>query len=158
MGRRRRSRWPLGSIIKGGTKDLEHLHFPYSWPASLTRVLQRLSQDEESGNRGRAGQDRRLMVIKVLMVMRIQFRAGYGVLPFAGNFGKDRQFSHTEWLCLCGEEREEEAEVHGGTCKVYGDLRSTPWVPDSQIKHSMVIVPVCSFRVRSGTPATLVQP
>ena len=60
-----RSRWPLGSIIKGGTKDLEHLHFPYSWPASLTRLLQRLSQDEESGNRGRAGQDRRLMVMEV---------------------------------------------------------------------------------------------
>ena len=123
MGRRRRSRWPLGSIIKGGTKDLEHLHFPYSWPASLTRLLQRLSQDEESGNRGRAGQDRRMMVIKVLLVMRIQFRAGYGVLPFAGNFGKDRQFSQTEWLCFCGEEREEEAELHAGTCKVYGDFR-----------------------------------
>ena len=45
------------------------------------------------------------------------------MLPFAGNFGKDRQFSHTEWLCFCGEEREEEAELHAGTCKVYGDLR-----------------------------------
>ena len=71
VGRRRRSRWPLGSIIKGGTKDLEYLHFPYSWPASLTRLLQRLSQDEESGNRGRARQDRHLMVIKVLIIMRI---------------------------------------------------------------------------------------
>lgn len=34
----------------------------------------------------------------------------------------------------------------------------SPWVPDSQIKHSMAIVPVCSFQVRSGTPATLVKP
>ena len=37
-------------------------------------------------------------------------------------------------------------------------LWCSPWVPDSQIKHSTVIVPVCSFRVRSGTLATLVKP
>ena len=41
---------------------------------------------------------------------------------------------------------------------IYWVIYWAPWVPDSQIKHSMVIVPVCSFRVRSGTPATLVKP
>ena len=45
------------------------------------------------------------------------------MLPFAGNFGKDRKFSHTEWFCSCGEEREEEAHLLAGTCRVYGDLR-----------------------------------
>ena len=48
--------------------------------------------------------------------------------------------------------------VGAGFWKIKSATDLTPWVPDSQIKHSMAIVPVCSFRVRSGTPATLVEP
>ena len=55
--------------------------------------------------------------------VRIQFRARYGLLPFAGNYGNDRKFSHTEWLCSCREEREEEAHLLAGNCRIYGDLR-----------------------------------
>ena len=55
--------------------------------------------------------------------VRIQFRARYGMLPFAGNFGHDRKFSHTEWLCSCREEREEESHLLSGTCRVYGSIR-----------------------------------
>ena len=55
--------------------------------------------------------------------VRRQFRARYKMLPFAGNFGKDRRFSHTEWLCLCKEEKEQESHLLAGSCKVYGDIR-----------------------------------
>ena len=55
--------------------------------------------------------------------VRIQFRARFKMLPFAGNYGKDRRFSHTEWLCRCGEERELESHLLAGGCKVYGGIR-----------------------------------
>ena len=32
---------------------------------------------------------------------------------FAGNYGKDRRFTRSEWLCLCGEENEEESQLMG---------------------------------------------
>ena len=55
--------------------------------------------------------------------VRIQFRARFQMLPFAGNYGKDRRFSHTEWLCFCRMEREEESHLLDGRCEVYGDIR-----------------------------------
>ena len=55
--------------------------------------------------------------------VRIQFRARFQMLPFAGNYGKDRRFSHTEWLCFCRLEREEESHLLAGRCEVYGDIR-----------------------------------
>ena len=55
--------------------------------------------------------------------VRVQFRARYGMLPFAGNYGRDRKFAHTEWLCSCREVREEEAHLLSGSCRVYGDIR-----------------------------------
>ena len=45
------------------------------------------------------------------------------MLPFAGNYGQDRKFAHTEWLCSCREEREEESHLLSGLCRVYGDIR-----------------------------------
>ena len=55
--------------------------------------------------------------------VRIQFKARFKMLPFAGNYGKDRKFSHSEWLCKCGEEKEQESHLLAGRCKVYGDIR-----------------------------------
>ena len=55
--------------------------------------------------------------------VRIQFRARYGMLPFAGNYGHDRKFAHSEWLCSCREQREEESHLLEGSCTVYGDIR-----------------------------------
>ena len=55
--------------------------------------------------------------------VRIQFRARYGMLPFAGNYGHDRKFAHSEWLCSCREQREEESHLMEGSCTVYGDIR-----------------------------------
>ena len=43
--------------------------------------------------------------------------------PFAGNYGHDRRFSHTEWLCFCGEVREEESHLLAGSCRIYGSIR-----------------------------------
>ena len=55
-------------------------------------------------------------------MVRQQFRTRFGLLPFAGNYSKDKRFAKTSWLCACGEEREEEQHLLSGHCKVYGDL------------------------------------
>ena len=54
--------------------------------------------------------------------VRQQFRARFGLQPFAGNYSHDRRFAGSQWLCKCQEEREEEAHLLSGQCKVYGDL------------------------------------
>ena len=54
-------------------------------------------------------------------VVREQCRTRWGLLPFAGNYSKDKRFAKTSWLCVCGEEREEQHLI-SGHCKVYGDL------------------------------------
>ena len=43
--------------------------------------------------------------------------------PFAGNYSRDRRFARTEWLCHCGNAREEESHLISGNCEVYGDIR-----------------------------------
>ena len=55
--------------------------------------------------------------------VRIQFKARFRMLPFAGNFGRDRKFSHSEWLCKCKEEKELESHLLAGKCKIYGEIR-----------------------------------
>ena len=45
------------------------------------------------------------------------------MLPFAGNYSKDLRFARTDWLCWCGEEREEELHLLSGKCDVYGEIR-----------------------------------
>ena len=45
------------------------------------------------------------------------------MLPFAGNYCHDRRFSHTEWLCFCGEVREDESHLLAGACMIYGGIR-----------------------------------
>ena len=54
-------------------------------------------------------------------MVREQYRTRYRLLPFAGNCSKDKRFAKTSWLCVCGEEREEQHLI-SGHCKVYGDL------------------------------------
>ena len=54
--------------------------------------------------------------------VRQLFRSRFGLQPFAGNYSKDKRFAKTQWLCKCGEEREEEPHLISGLCKVYGDL------------------------------------
>ena len=42
---------------------------------------------------------------------------------FAGNFTHDRSFARTEWLCRCGNAKEEESHLLSGNCGIYGDIR-----------------------------------
>ena len=44
--------------------------------------------------------------------------------PFAGNYSKDKRFMKSNWLCKCGQEREEENHLISGSCDVYGDIRN----------------------------------
>ena len=45
------------------------------------------------------------------------------MMSFAGNFSKDKRFARTDWLCKCGEAREEESHLISGNCVVYGEIR-----------------------------------
>jgi hypothetical protein len=53
---------------------------------------------------------------------REMYRTRVGLQDFAGNYGHDKRFSRTEWLCRCGTAREEERHLTAGACPVYGDL------------------------------------
>ena len=52
------------------------------------------------------------------------YKTRYGMLPFAGNYSKDKRFAHSDWLCKCGEAKEEESHLLSGNCEVYGELRN----------------------------------
>ena len=49
--------------------------------------------------------------------VREMYKARYGMMPFAGNYRRDRRFARTEWLCRCGES-EEEQHIMSGNCEV----------------------------------------
>ena len=52
------------------------------------------------------------------------YRTRFGMLPFAGNYQKDRRFARTEWLCHCLKAKEEESHLIAGNCEVYGEIRA----------------------------------
>ena len=54
--------------------------------------------------------------------VRKTFRTRFGMLPFAGNYGHDRRFAQTNWLCRCLKTREEEAHLLSGQCEIYGPI------------------------------------
>ena len=55
--------------------------------------------------------------------VREMYKTRYGMMSFAGNFSKDKRFARTEWLCKCGESKEEESHLISGICEVYGEIR-----------------------------------
>ena len=59
----------------------------------------------------------------ILRNVRQTYKSRYGMMPFAGNYSKDPRFKRTEWLCRCGQEREEESHLLSGNCRVYGEIR-----------------------------------
>ena len=46
------------------------------------------------------------------------------MMPFAGNYQRDQWFARTDWLCRCGQAKEEEGHLTSGNCEVYGDIRA----------------------------------
>ena len=68
----------------------------------------------------RYGRKEYLSNIKISEV-RECFKSRFGLQPFAGNYGNDRRFARTQWLCRCGLK---EQEVHLATCQVYQDISS----------------------------------
>ena len=63
------------------------------------------------------------MSSKTLSEVRKVYCTRVQMQPFGGNYSHDRRFQRTNWLCACGEAREEEAHLLGGVCPVYGDFR-----------------------------------
>ena len=56
--------------------------------------------------------------------VRQMYKTRYGMLPFAGNYSKDKRFARSDWLCKCGEAKEEESHLLSSNCEVYGELRN----------------------------------
>ena len=56
--------------------------------------------------------------------VREMYKGRYKMMPYAGNYQRDRRFARTEWLCRCGESKEEEQHIMSGNCEVYGEIRS----------------------------------
>ena len=54
--------------------------------------------------------------------VRQMYKTRYKMLPFAGNYTKDKRFARSHWLCRCGE-KEEESHLLSGNCEVYGEIR-----------------------------------
>ena len=46
------------------------------------------------------------------------------MLPFAGNYGGDRRFLKSEWLCKCGLSNESESHLLSGECHIYRNIRN----------------------------------
>ena len=61
----------------------------------------------------------------VMFNVRQTYKTRYAMLPFAGNYGKDKRYARSDWLCRCGESREEESHLLSGKCQVYGEIRSS---------------------------------
>ena len=56
--------------------------------------------------------------------VRQMYKTRYGMLPFAGNYAKDKRFARSDWLCKCGEAKEEESHLLSGNCEVYGEIKN----------------------------------
>ena len=55
---------------------------------------------------------------------RFQYKARFKMLPFAGNYGGDRRFLKSEWLCKCGLSNESESHLLSGECHIYRNIRN----------------------------------
>ena len=80
---------------------------------------------------------------KNIHMVREQCRTRWGLLPFAENYSKEKKFAKTSWLCVCGEEREEELHLLSGHCKVYGNLTHEydNLADDNQLVLEPILVP-----------------
>jgi hypothetical protein len=59
---------------------------------------------------------------KLICEVRQQYKSRYGLLPFAGNFSKDKRFAKSDWMCRCGQ-TEKEIHLTAGKCPIYDDIR-----------------------------------
>jgi hypothetical protein len=55
--------------------------------------------------------------------IRQWYRTRVGLLPFAGNYSKDRKYARTDWMCRCQEEKEDQMHIISGKCPVYSDIK-----------------------------------
>ena len=60
---------------------------------------------------------------KLISEVRQQYKSRFGLLPFAGNYSKDKRFAKSDWMCRCGV-KEKEIHLTAGNCAVYDDIRA----------------------------------
>ena len=59
---------------------------------------------------------------KKIKDVREIFQTRTGMLPFAGNYSKDKRFSKTDWRCRCNNKTEDEKHILE-ECHLYEDIR-----------------------------------
>ena len=59
---------------------------------------------------------------KKIKDVREMFQTRTGMLPFAGNYSKDKRFSKTDWRCRCNNKIEDEKHILE-ECHLYKDIR-----------------------------------
>ena len=59
---------------------------------------------------------------KKIKDVREIFQTRTGMLPFAGNYSKDKRFSKTDWRCRCNDKIEDEKHILE-ECHLYKDIR-----------------------------------
>ena len=60
---------------------------------------------------------------KCISEARNIYRTRHGQRDFAGNFSKDNKYRKTNWMCQCGQSKEQEIHIISGQCPVYSDIR-----------------------------------
>ena len=59
---------------------------------------------------------------KNIKEVRNMFKTRVSMLPFAGNYTRDKRFLKTLWMCRCNEKKEEETHILEGKCPIYKDI------------------------------------
>ena len=52
------------------------------------------------------------------------FKTRFGLTDFAGNYTKNNKFKSSNWMCKCGQEKEQESHIIEGKCEAYKDIRA----------------------------------
>ena len=105
-------------------KDEEELREAATQMSKCNRIMQ------DTYGRKEYMSNRNLQEVRSMFYTRVQMQ------PFGGNYGNDRRFQRSGWLCACGEAREQEEHLVGGECPVYGDLREE--FPDTMGDEQLV--------------------
>ena len=100
------------------------------------KIVMKACQDKDEGNLRSAAEEKvkcnkimkekygkkEYFKIKNIKEVRNMFKTRVSMLPFAGNYTKDKRFLKTQWMCRCNEKKEEESHILEGKCPIYKDI------------------------------------
>lgn len=152
------NRWPglakeTGEICKDwGIEDCNASNMPKKKYRELAK-LACMVKDEASLRKMGEGKEKCTRILKdcygrkkylnacTIKEARDMYRTRVSMMPFAGNYGHNKHYAGTNWLCRCSTAREEERHLTAGECPVYGDLaEGCDFESDSDLKEFFMAV------------------